>query len=365
MSDYDLTHGINRLPSGAPESHGGRFDFRDRPEAAPSVVLSSGIEIWHDARPTELIAAEEARTAALRNMYLVQEAGVAAFARELDSGAHSLDYELQVDDAGTYYGFPTTISTEGSYVEIPDEDVDSGLPWVGDERTFRKGHPGDDPRIEHLADGTIRVDIDATLAACPEHSDDDYERARDAYDEADYQYRIRQEDYDRELDEQLIGRIKGEHPDAVALRLETDWDEDGRRYVSSMTPVDAAGGPLGDEIWDDALSTTDVSELEFLYRYDRSEDLDRLTENAHAHDGSYTFRFEPSGPPVKAYKGYHRAMDAEVIRKLGTTDPSFDVDSLAREWIVKDPATGKYRARSDDDELFWKRARHYDRANTN
>jgi len=40
MSDYDQTHGINRLPSGAPESHGGRFDFRDHPEADPSVVLA-------------------------------------------------------------------------------------------------------------------------------------------------------------------------------------------------------------------------------------------------------------------------------------------------------------------------------------
>jgi len=41
MSDYDQAHGINRLPSGAPESHGGRFDFRDHPEADSSVKLSS------------------------------------------------------------------------------------------------------------------------------------------------------------------------------------------------------------------------------------------------------------------------------------------------------------------------------------
>jgi len=44
MSEYDLTHGINRLPSGAPESHGGRFDFRDHPEAT-GVELAGGVMI--------------------------------------------------------------------------------------------------------------------------------------------------------------------------------------------------------------------------------------------------------------------------------------------------------------------------------
>jgi len=39
MSDYDQTHSINRRPAGAADSSGGRFDFRDHPEADSSVKL--------------------------------------------------------------------------------------------------------------------------------------------------------------------------------------------------------------------------------------------------------------------------------------------------------------------------------------
>jgi hypothetical protein len=45
-------------------------------------------------------------------------------------------------------------------------------------------------------------------------------------------------------------------------------------------------------------------------------------------------------------------MDAEVIRKLKHVDDTTDVDALASEWIVHDPATGKFRARYDNGGLF-------------
>jgi hypothetical protein len=341
MSTYDET----LHPRGKNPANVGQYSAKDHAE--PEGVE---LDVATSLRQEVLDSTRRYYESAIRTLCDLQEAGWAHAARAIDPKAKELVYHLDHYDNGNYYDLPS--AEGGSGIDLADVDLPESLTsnLVPDADRFRAAHQGRQHSTGENT-GTIRADIDEIIRRHPTPpTTQNLNQARDTVDRTRLSFEDRQEDNDRALDQALIDRVKANYPAATALQLtlECDGEESNAQYVTAIAPIDEDGNRLDDDL-DDTMSTTNADEIRLLYGQDSDGHGNyRLVDT----DDALIFRFTPSGPPVKHYKGRSAAMDAEVIRKLKHVDDTTDVDALASEWIVHDPATGKYRARYDNGGLF-------------